>query len=130
MLQSTDEGGQRARRSSIKTGRAKHKCRMLTPIKVECIENDLPSESFISPLSSGDSDSTFGLDPLSGYGRNTQDYIRLKNLTQEKMVLTKRISRKQARKERLAQLNSRIHLAPSTAKDCFTSLSVHQSKSL
>ena len=39
-----------------------------------------------------------------------QDYIKLQHLTLEKMVLTKRISRKEARKERVAALNAKALL--------------------
>ena len=36
------------------------------------------------------------------------NYIKMKHLTREKMVLTKRVSNKQARKERIAALNQEI----------------------
>ena len=39
-----------------------------------------------------------------------QDYIRLRHMTNEKMVLTKHQTRKVDRKERLAALNSKVVL--------------------
>ena len=135
----------KARRSSVQLANLlarhqlntqKRRAPFFTPVKVESLDELSGTDGLdeVELLCGSDEDSKSDASSIERLFIDdpsyNQDYLKLKHLTLEKMVLTKRISKKQARKEKIAALNSKIHLnAHLKAKASQSYLHVEKNKS-